>query len=450
VVKLSADGSSIIFSTFIGGRSDDQGYRITLDSSGIIYVVGRTYSDNFPVYTSTHSTPGSYDHIFNGVDGIICKLSSDGSTLIASTYLGGKWRDSVEDIVLNQSENAVYVTGITDSPDFPYTLGAYSPGLNGRYDAFISKLSGDLSRMHYSTLVGGRYDDGAYGITRDHDGNVYITGYTLSDNFPTTSTAYDKIHGDGGTAEYDAFVTKLNADGSDLIFSTLLGGTREDVGKRIALDNNGNIWIAGETLAFDFPHTPDAYDKNFEDAVHFDWEDIFLSKLSPGGNTLLYSSFFGGIGSDWLGDIVLDDEGSLYITGFTDSLDFHTSPDGFDTTYNGRGGGGTIDIDAFVSIFSPDGTMLNYSTFLGGTNNDFAYGITLDLQGNVVVVGRTHSNDFPTTSRAYRRYLETYYDIFITKLNPKADDYTIPAILSIELIILTGLISAVLLYFLRE
>ncbi len=269
VSKLSANGSTLLYSTFLGGSVGDSGYSIAIQEGGV-YITGATTSTDFP------SSTGAYGDTHNGDEDVfVSKLSSDLSILIYSTYLGGSGSDVVKSIAVDDS--GIYITGYTreDTTDFPTTPGAYDETHNGGdddfmggSDAFVSKLSSDLSTLLYSTFLGGPGDDIGYSIAVD-DSGIYITGQTFFDlGYPTTTGAYDEIYNGG-----DAIVSKLAANFSTLIYSTYLGGSGSDTGYSIAVDN-GYIYITGDTSSTDYPCTAGAFDE-----THNVGADVFVSKL---------------------------------------------------------------------------------------------------------------------------------------------------------------------------
>ena len=269
ISKLNSSGSALIYSTYLGGNSDiDDGLAIAVDSSGNAYVSGETASDNFP------TTAGALQTTFGGlVDAFVSKLNSCGSALIYSTYLGGGGFDLGGGIAVDSSGNA-YVTGSTQSSDFPTTAGALQTILaGGDFDAFVSKLNSTGSALVYSTYLGGSSSDGGDGIALDSSGNAYVTGSTQSSDFPTTAGALQTTLAGG---DFDAFVSKLNSTGSALVYSTYLGGSSSDGGDGIALDSSGNAYVTGSTQSSDFPTTAAALQAAFAGGD----DDAFVSKIN--------------------------------------------------------------------------------------------------------------------------------------------------------------------------
>jgi len=324
VTKLDPSGSTLIYSTLLGGTGGDGGAGIAIDPSGSAYVVGNAASLDFPV------TSGAFQQIKNASGAanlFITKFNSSGSALVYSTYLGGSMAEYAGGIVIDSAGNA-YVTGTSYSRDFPVTDNAYQKLNNSYYagsNVVIAKLNPSGSALVYSTFLGGNFLDGGKSIARDAAGNVYVTGYTASANFPTTPGAFQPVSPEPSTSPADAFVTKLNPTGSALVYSTFLGGSGGDSGSSIALDAFGSAYITGLTYSTDFPVTADAFHKG----VHSPYGNAFVSKLDPTGSSLVYSSTLGGSiaeSANYAGDsgngIAVDWFGDAYITGQTCSLDF--------------------------------------------------------------------------------------------------------------------------------
>ncbi len=410
VSKLNSGLTGLLASTYLGGSGGDGGapdgeISLTLDTSGNVYVTGRTGSSDFP------TTSGAYDTSFNGGydDVFVSKLDSGLTSLLASTLLGGSNGDRVNSLTLDTSGN-VYVTGGTVSTDFPTTSGAYDTSFNGGYaDVFVSKLNSGLTSLLASTYLGGYNWDHGSSLTLDTSGNVYVTGYTDSSNFPTTSGAYDT----SSNGSSDVFVSKLNSGLTGLLASTFLGGSSSDWGNSLTLDTSGNVYVTGKTWSSNFPTTSGAYDTSFNGSG-----DVFVSKLNSGLTGMLASTYLGGsggAGGDYGCSLALNTSGNVYVTGVTWSTDFPTTSGAYDTSFNGSG-------DVFVSKLDSGLTSLLASTFLGG----FVYeggmlegkiSLTIDTGGNIYVAGVTGSPDFPTTSGAYQTALNGFIDVFVSKLD---------------------------------
>ncbi|MCG2680311.1 MAG: SBBP repeat-containing protein, partial [Kiritimatiellae bacterium] len=324
--------------------------------------------------------------------------------LIYSTYLDGSDMDSSDCIVVDGSGNA-YVTGYTDSTDFPTTAGAYDTSYNGWREGFITKINASGTALVYSTYLGGSGPDHPSSIAIDSSGNAYVTGHTSSIDFPTTVGAYDTSH-NGKT--YDTFITKLNASGTALVYSTYLGGSGDDYTSSITLDGSGNAYVTGSTDSNDFPATAGAYETSY---IYNGWREGFITKLNASGTALVYSTYLGGNGEDWIYSIALDHSGNAYVTGGTYSTDFPTTSGAYDTSYNGGRSA------AFITKLNATGTALVYSTYLEGSSYDSGYSIALDGSGNAYVTGNTYSTDFPVTPGTYGTSFNGETEGFITKLN---------------------------------
>ena len=403
VQKLNATGSALVYSTFIGGTGNDLAFGMAVDASGDAYLTGYTESADFP------TTPGAFDTTFNAEygHGFVTKLNSSGSALSYSTFLAGSVQDFGYGVAVDGGGNA-YVAGITFSTDFPTTPNAFDTTHNGGvYDGFVTKLNATGSALTYSTFLGGSGNEtdyellhfGASSIAVDETGNAYVTGFTGSTDFPTTPGAFDTSYGGAG----DSFVTKLDASGSGLVYSTFLGGSGDDAGYGIAMDSSGNAYVTGRTRSGNFPTTPGAFDTSFPSNG-----DAFVTKLNPTGSALVYSTFLGGGNEDIGSGIAVDSSGNVYLTGQTSSANFPTTPGAFQTTYH-------YDAEVFVSKLKPNGSALSYSTYLGGEDYETGYGIAIDSLGSVYVTGYTASTDFPTTPVAFDN---TYFapGAFVTKL----------------------------------
>jgi hypothetical protein len=321
VTKLNSTGTSLIFSTFIGGNSDDVGRGIAIDEIENAYITGWTWSTNYP------TTTGAYDVIQNGTwDAIVTKINPSGTALVYSTFIGGSEGEGGISIVLDNSGNA-YINGHTQSTNYPTTIGVFNEDYNGGdYDVFVTKVNSSGTGLIYSTYIGGAGADIGYAMALDSGCNVYITGYTESNNYPTTNGSFNQIY-QGNT---DAYVTKLNPNGTGLVYSTYLGGSDNDAGSGISIDSEGNVYIEGGTASNDFPTTVNGYDQTINGEV-----DFFITKLNPSGSALVYSTYFGGSAWDWGGDLTIDNNNDIFFTGDTKSIDFPKTVGAFDESFNG-------------------------------------------------------------------------------------------------------------------
>jgi len=357
-------------------------------------VTGYTASTNFPTAAPLQGSFGG-----GGADAFAAKLNAAGSALVYSTYLGGSGEDWGRGTAVDSFGNA-YVTGYTYSPNFPTVSPLQATHGGGSYDAFVAKLNAAGSALVYSTYLGGGGDDRGYGIAADSFGNAYVTGYTGSGNFPTVSPL-QATHG-GGT--YDVFVAKLNAAGSAVVYSTYLGGSGDDQGNGIAVDSFGNAYVTGYTNWTNFPTA-----NPLQPAFGGNW-DAFVAKLNAAGSALVYSTYLGGSSYDCGYGIAVDSSGSAYVTGYTTSANFPTASP-LQATY-GAGGGW----DAFVTKLNAAGSALVYSTYLGGSGDDFGDAIAVDSSGKAYVTGHTSSTDFPTANALRATKAGGYYDLFIGKI----------------------------------
>ncbi len=399
VAKVNPTGSALVYSTYLGGSSgSESGLGIAVDTLGNAYVAGATCSTNFP------TTSGAFQTTFGGggTAAFVTKLNPTGSGLVYSTYLGGSQGRATAIAV--DATGSAYVTGITNSTSFPTTSGAFQTTYGGGgNDGFVTKLNLLGTALVYSTYLGGNGDEVSAGIAVDAGGNAYVTGDTLSSNFPTTLGAFQTVR----KGISDVFVTKLNPTGTGLVYSTLLGGSGGEDGLAIAVDAAGNAYITGDTNSTDFP-TASAFQPAFGGGVL----DAFVTKLNPTGTGLVYSTYLGGGGFDRGLGIGVDTAGNVYVTGFTGSTDFPT----FSASQPGFGGG---TYDAFVTALNPSGTGLIYSTYLGGIGDDFGNGIAIDAlpSPNAYVVGSTNSTNFPTTTGTFQpAFAGGTSDAFVAKI----------------------------------
>ncbi|MCW3051695.1 MAG: hypothetical protein JWN14_865, partial [Chthonomonadales bacterium] len=382
----------LIYSTRLGTNANPAGASIAADSAGNAYIAN---------YAQVSSDLAAI---------VVTKLNATGTAAIYSTFFGPV-APTAPAIAVDSSGNA-YIVGV-GTPGYPTTVGAYKTQLPGTptepIDVVVTKLNPAGTAMVYSTAIGSGASTGPLSIAIDSTGNAYFAGSTIG-TFPTTPGAFQTV---SRSITVTGFVTKLNATGTDLVYSTLLGGKSDLQGfpppgtadnvRGIAIDSSGNAYVTGITKSSDFPTTPGAYQTTFSLFSHY---TAFVTELNPTGTALVYSTYFGGDFAEGHG-IAVDSSGSAYVVGRTGS-NFPTTPGAYQTS-NSR---------AFVTKFNPTGTGLIYSAQLGVDNNDMANGIVLDSSGNAYVTGQTLSSAFPTTIGAVQRVkLPFYSNTFLSKLN---------------------------------
>jgi uncharacterized repeat protein (TIGR01451 family) len=395
----------LAYSSYLGGSAGDYGNGIAVDGSGNAYVVGQAGSTDFP------TTAGSFQPAISGdlgyTDAFVTKISSVGNAVVYSTYLGGSGPDVALGVAVDANGSA-YVIGEESSSNFPVTAGAFQTQQMG-WDAFVVKLNPTGSGLAYASHFGSAGDDHGLAIALDSSGNAYTTGWTtppLDRSFPIVN-AFQPNYGGGNN---DAFVTKLNASGSALVYSTYLGGgtvlnATDDWGQGIAVDSAGSAYVVGATYSPDFPFTAGAFNTPKCGL------DVFVTKFSPAGSSLVYSARIGGGTRDHGLAIAVDGGGNAYFTGYTESQDSYPVTTG---AFQRNGS-----FDAFVTKLNPQGSGLVYSTYLGGAGDvDRGWGIKVDAAGNAYVVGDTKSSDFPTVNAIQSAYGGGLGDAFVSKLSP--------------------------------
>jgi len=385
VAKVNASGTALVYCGFIGGTSQDFAAGIAVDAAGAAYVTGQTQSDQqtFPVTVGPDLT-------FNGgnfpwpVDAFVAKVNPRGSALVYCGYIGGNGTDSGNGIAVDTAGNA-YVTGSTGSTEqtFPVSVGPDLTHNGGLSDAFVAKVKAAGTGLAYCGYVGGNAEDSGSDIAVDAAGSAYVTGATESreQTFPV-AVGPDLTH-DGG---YDAFVAKVNVQGTGLVYCGYIGGAAHDWGYGIAVDLTGNAYVTGSAGSSEssFPVTvgPDlTYNGRFEDA--------FVAKVGVSGVGLVYCGYVGGGQNDRGNSIAVDGGGNAYVTGMTDSTE-QTFPVAVGPALTPGGGGG---MDAFVAKVSVSGVGLVYCGYIGGAHNDFGFRIAVDRAGNAFVTGCAVSDE---------------------------------------------------------
>ena len=364
----------LVYSTYLGGLSDDTPAGIAVDDTGAVYVAGRTTSADFPV------TPGAYQTQRSAyVDIFVTKLNPAGTEIVYSTYIGGSGYDSTTDIAIDKHGSA-YVTAEVDSSDFPTTLGALQPSYNGSQNGSVTKLSPDGSSLIYSTYLGGTAQDFSSAIAVDDSGCAYVVGGTFSSDFPTRN-AFQPYN----SSLEDAYLTKLSPDGSSLVYSTYFGGWSYDLFRVVAVDSDGYAYVAGNgNSEIGLPL------KNEAQSHPAGINDTLVAKFTPDGRDIVYSTYIGGAKNDIPYSIAADSQGNAYVTGETSSFDFPVTQGAFQTA---KGAGDRE--DAFVVKVGPQGGPLVFSTYLGGSGPDLGAAIAVDAVGDAYLAVTTVSTDFP-------------------------------------------------------
>jgi uncharacterized protein (TIGR03437 family) len=391
VTKLNSNGSNLVYSTYLGGSGEDLGLSVAIDTAGNAYITGYTSSNDFVTRNPLQATSRG------GLEVFVTKILSDSNDIAFNTYFGGNGSDTGTAIAVDSGGNP-YITGATTSTNLPTRNALQAAFGGGGLDAFVAKFNASGSNLIYSTYLGGNFGDQARGIAVDAAGNAYIAGSTFSDNFPILGALQAQPRGLG-----DAFITKLNAAGSAFLYSTYLGGSATDEANAIAIDATGAAYVAGDTFSNDFNT------RNALQASTRGQQDAFIAKLTPNGGQLVYSTYLGGRRDDLANGIAVDTSGNAYITGSTTSLDFNTA----NPFQNAYGGG---DFDAFVAKVNAAGSALAYSTYLGGALGDNGNAIAVDAGGNAYVIGVTSSTNFPRAN-PLQNDNRGGNDAFITKLN---------------------------------
>jgi hypothetical protein len=358
----------------MGGDADDEGFGVAVDARGSAYLTGATWSVTFPTTADALRPRYAGGHL----DAFVAKLAPSGATLEYATFIGGSEMDVAYGIAVDAAGSA-YITGQTESPDFPVTAGAFQPAYVAGRDGFVAKLNPAGSGLVYASYLGGSGYDQGLGIAVDAAGYAYVGGETISADFPATAGAFDTTFNAGGVYGSDGFVAKINPTGTALVYATYLGGSGDDRGRDIAADAAGNAYVTGFTTSADFPI------KNPLQAALRGAQDAFVAAFDPMG-TLLYATYLGGSGGDVGRGIAVDRWGNTFVTGFTSSPDFPlVSP------VQRRFAGAH---DVFVAVLHPQGRALLAATYMGGAGDDRARGIALDPFGAAVIAGHTTSPDF--------------------------------------------------------
>jgi hypothetical protein len=399
----------LVYSTYLGGTAADQINAVQLDSHGRLYIVGQTPTQDIQAIN------GAYNNNNAGLTDIFLAIvdttQAGGNQLVYFSYLGGTNID-IPLAVAVDANGLAYMTGTTTSTDFPMAGNSVQTlGPATVVEAFVAVIDpsqyGGVALV-YSTFLGGQTgNNSGNAIAVDKSGNIYVAGTTASNDFPVTGSAYaGVIYG-----PTDAFLTEINTGSTTPVYSSYLGGESDDDGRSLVLAANGQVYVGISTDGLLFPLAGFSYNPN--NSGGYDVAIALFDTTQTGINSLVYSTYLGGSQNDMLRGMALDAKGNLLVTGYTLSPNFPVTADAAQHTY---GGGGDIFV-AVVNAFTPT-TFLNYSTFLGGSDGEVAYGVAGDSAGFIYLTGYTLSSDFPVTANAPQRAWGQGIDIFLTKLQP--------------------------------
>lgn len=380
--KLSPDGSSLLYSTLIGGSGDDQGQALDIDSSGNIVLVGSSKSSNYPITTNATQTV-----LKGNENAIITKLSPDCETLEYSSFFGGSSGSAVAQAISLDKSGNIYVAGWTSAMNFPHTPNCFDSTLDGSRDAFIVKIDGSNYGLRYSTLLGKSGMTQAMGIAEDGFGNAVVAGLTDHNDFPTTAGVFQPISG----GQQDGFVSKIDSLGQNLVFSSFLGGNGYEQISGMVLDATGNIYLTGFTQSINFPKTNDADDT----IQHIGSNDAFLTMIKNDGSQIVYSTFLGGSGDDKGAAVGLDRSAAVYVAGVTFSSDFRITTGAKQQNNSGNSDAFVAKFDLLLHLLFPSGG----EKFCGGNPMDIHWEST-NIVDSIVIILRNSKDSIIASSVA--------------------------------------------------
>ena len=400
LAKISANGQSLVYATYVGGELNDEVFDCAVDSRGVVTVVGHTGSRLFP------TTSGSYaPRAPGGGDVFVSRIAANGGSLVWSTYVGGRDYETPSAVALASDGSAVAV-GWTRSTNYPTTRGAFDTSYNTGGDGFVTRVSKDGRSLVFSTYIGGTQWDDPRDVVVDSSGVTVAGeawGISAKSDFPTTRGAFQTAYGGGKS---DTFVCRLDSAGSRLLWSTFLGGNHWDPVKSLAV-SRGRVHVGGATYSSNWRTTSGAYDTSFGGA----WGDGFVSVLDGNGSRLLAATFLGDSQFDGVTGVAIDSNGRVVLGGWTASTTFPTTSKAFQKTYGGGKG------DGFVARMSADLKTLSDSTLYGGSSFDGPYAAALGPSGSLVVGGETWSSNLPTSSNAFDRGYNSGGDGFVGRVS---------------------------------
>ena len=396
VSKFNQSGSELVYSTYLGGTDglETDGLGIAVDQNFNAYLTGVTFSADFPL-----ENPFQVQNK-GGAEAFVVELNPTGTALVYSSLLGGSGDDFGLDIVVDP-QGAAYVTGDTNSPDFPVHNPLQSSFKGGPSDAFVAKIQPQGAGLAFATYIGGTDEDHGFGIAVDFARNIYVAGYSKSADFPTTPHALQPTSAGG----FDSVILKLRSDGQKLLYSTYLGGSADDEGLDIAVDLFGSAHISGSTCSADFPT------RNPAQPVPTGQCAGYAARLDPSGSHLIYSTYLGGAFNDFARGIATHTVAGPWVFDYVSGL---TCSPNFPVSHAIQPNFGGV-CDAFVTKLGPTGAIV-YSTYLGGTDFDQSHGVAVDGRGNAYVGGITCSTDFPVSENAVQQTQAGNCDGFVSKI----------------------------------
>lgn len=389
ITKFAPDGKSLVYSTFLGNGCADAGLGIAVDRFGNAYVVGQTSDPSFPGNRLGPQNP-------NG-NAFAAKINPAGNVLVYAVTFGGSQNPASANALAIDSSGNAYITGFTSSTDFPVSANAFQHvyPTGATQVGFVAKLNFSGTAFAYASFYGGHHQTKGLGIGIDGSNNAYVTGFTNT-TVPTTAGAFIRNkptktcpERPGPCRGFSAFVAKFNSTGSALVYATYLAGNGDDIGEGIAVQS-GFAYVTGQTFSTNFPTTAGVFRRTAPGSG-----DAFVTKLNPSGGSVAWSTYLGGSGTDEGRSIAVDSTGHAHVAGATTSQTFPVKS-AFQSTFAGTQ-------DGFLTRLAANGGSLIYSTYLGGSNQDFANSVRIDGAGNAYVCGSTQSPNFPTTTGAFQR-----------------------------------------------
>jgi hypothetical protein len=409
VTKLDASGR-IIWSTFLGGPNYDRAYAIKVDNQGYVYVAGRA-GRGFPVTAGAFQTSfqGGQSAAFYGPqDGFIAKLAPDGSRLIWASYFGTSDPSIIRDIALDQNGDVYLASGWAAGAYEPTVAAAFNNSPRGGADGVFAKIKGDGSRVLWATYLGGSdWESDQNSVRLDAAGNPYVLLTTRSTDIITTPGAYDRSF----AGVEDLYVAKLAPSTGNLVWATYLGGPEDESTEthEFAVDPQGNVYVAAPTSSLTLPTTTGAFQRSYGGGGN----DIYLAKISPDGSTLLAGTYIGGTGNDRAEGVAVDALGQVYFTGTTTSPNFPVTSDAFQSSLAGPR-------DAIAVMVSADFSQLLYSSYIGGSGEEYGRAACVDLAGNFYFGAETPSSNWPVLNAMQSVFGGGPADSTLSRLAPVA------------------------------